>query len=113
MYAPVDLSAMNMVLSGGDSDYIALLPSGFAILPDGPGGSNGGPIHDVGSGGTLLTVAFQILVDSTTPGERIGLNSVSTINTLIKATVERIKFAVSLRCNTTSQNVTMVIIKFN
>ncbi|KAI4371661.1 hypothetical protein MLD38_009987 [Melastoma candidum] len=36
IYAPVDLMAMNVVLNGGDPDYVALLPSGFAILPDGP-----------------------------------------------------------------------------
>ncbi|KAJ8534925.1 hypothetical protein K7X08_016653 [Anisodus acutangulus] len=35
IYAPVDIAAMNVVLSGGDPDYVALLPSGFAILPDG------------------------------------------------------------------------------
>ncbi|KAJ8567804.1 hypothetical protein K7X08_020012 [Anisodus acutangulus] len=55
IYAPVDIVAMNVVLSGGDPDYVALLPSGFAILPDGGGGLNSG------TGGSLLTVAFQIL----------------------------------------------------
>jgi homeobox-leucine zipper protein len=97
VYAPVDIIAMNVVLSGGDPDYVALLPSGFAILPDGPGpgpGSNGGgPILDVGSGGSLLTVAFQILVDSA-PTAKLSLGSVATVNTLIKCTVERIKVAV-------------------
>ncbi|XP_011086174.2 LOW QUALITY PROTEIN: homeobox-leucine zipper protein MERISTEM L1 [Sesamum indicum] len=62
IYAPVDIVAMNVVLSGGDPDYVALLPSGFAILPDGPNNQSGG-IPEVGSGGSLLTVAFQILVD--------------------------------------------------
>ncbi|KAJ0921084.1 putative START domain-containing protein [Helianthus annuus] len=32
IYAPVDIASMNVVLSGGDPDYVALLPSGFAIL---------------------------------------------------------------------------------
>ncbi|KAL5989108.1 hypothetical protein ACLOJK_027210 [Asimina triloba] len=36
IYAPVDIVTMNVVLNGGDPDYVALLPSGFAILPDGP-----------------------------------------------------------------------------
>ncbi|KAJ4975091.1 hypothetical protein NE237_000197 [Protea cynaroides] len=63
IYAPVDIVAMNVVLNGGDPDYVALLPSGFAILPDGPT-IDGGIIDEVGSGGSLLTVAFQILVDS-------------------------------------------------
>lgn len=92
VYAPVDIIAMNVVLSGGDPDYVALLPSGFAILPDGPG-LNGGPILDVGSGGSLLTVAFQILVDSA-PTAKLSLGSVATVNSLIKCTVERIKVAV-------------------
>ncbi|KAJ6725279.1 HOMEOBOX-LEUCINE ZIPPER PROTEIN MERISTEM L1-LIKE, partial [Salix viminalis] len=76
IYAPVDISAMNMILSGGDPDYVALLPSGFAILPDGPGYGPAG-ILDVGSGGSLLTVSFQILVD-TVPTAKLSLGSVAT-----------------------------------
>ncbi|KAB2637548.1 homeobox-leucine zipper protein MERISTEM L1-like [Pyrus ussuriensis x Pyrus communis] len=94
IYAPVDIVAMNVVLSGGDPDYVALLPSGFAILPDGAAGSAGGGILDVGSGGSLLTVAFQILVDSV-PTAKLSLGSVATVNNLIKCTVERIRAAVT------------------
>ncbi|KAI4371130.1 hypothetical protein MLD38_019396 [Melastoma candidum] len=93
IYAPVDLSAMNIVLSGGNPDYVALLPSGFAILPDGPE-IRGGCIQDIGSGGSLLTVAFQILVD-TVPSAKISPGSVTTVNTLIKCTVERIRASLS------------------
>ncbi|KAF9589084.1 hypothetical protein IFM89_018815 [Coptis chinensis] len=81
IYAPVDISAMNMVLSGGDADYVALLPSGFAILPDGP---------TLNRGGSILTVGFQILVDSA-PTAKLSLGSVATVNNLISCTVERIK----------------------
>ena len=45
IYAPVDIVAMNVVLSGGDPDYVALLPSGFAILPDGSVGGGDGNLH--------------------------------------------------------------------
>lgn len=93
IYAPVDIVAMNVVLSGGDPDYVALLPSGFAILPDGPGQDQGG-IPELGTGGSLLTVAFQILVDSV-PTATLSLGSVATVNSLIKCTVERIKAAVA------------------
>ncbi|XP_051135177.1 homeobox-leucine zipper protein MERISTEM L1-like [Andrographis paniculata] len=86
VYAPVDIVSMNVVLSGGDPDYVALLPSGFAILPD---GSN----SDSSTSGSLLTVAFQILVDSV-PTAKLSLGSVATVNSLIKCTVERIKGAV-------------------
>ncbi|KAE8723074.1 hypothetical protein F3Y22_tig00013285pilonHSYRG00297 [Hibiscus syriacus] len=92
IYAPIDIVAMNIVLGGGDPDYVALLPSGFAILPDGPG-LNGEGIVEIGSGGSLLTVAFQILVDSI-PTAKLSLGSVATVNSLIKCTVERIKAAV-------------------
>ncbi|KAL4585459.1 hypothetical protein LXL04_010080 [Taraxacum kok-saghyz] len=94
IYAPVDIVAMNVVLSGGDPDYVALLPSGFAILPDGPGQDQLGGIPEVGTGGSLLTVAFQILVDSV-PTAKLSLGSVATVNSLIKCTVERIKAAVT------------------
>ncbi|KAI4365059.1 hypothetical protein MLD38_021079 [Melastoma candidum] len=93
VYAPVDLMAMNVVLNGGDPDYVALLPSGFAILPDGPD-VGVGCIQDIGSGGSLLTVAFQILVD-TVPSAKLSLGSVATVNTLINSTVERIKASLS------------------
>ncbi|XP_073058701.1 homeobox-leucine zipper protein MERISTEM L1-like [Primulina eburnea] len=92
IYAPVDIVAMNVVLSGGDPDYVALLPSGFAILPNGLN-NQAGEVSEVGSGGSLLTVAFQILVDSV-PTAKLSLGSVATVNSLIKCTVERIKGAV-------------------
>ncbi|GAB2301102.1 Homeobox-leucine zipper protein MERISTEM L1 [Dionaea muscipula] len=95
VYAPVDIVAMNVVLSGGDPDYVALLPSGFAILPDGPSSSSSSSSSHShgGGGGSLLTVAFQILVDSL-PTAKLSLGSIATVNNLIKCTVERIKAAV-------------------
>ncbi|CAL1393800.1 unnamed protein product [Linum trigynum] len=92
IYAPVDIVAMNVVLNGGDPDYVALLPSGFAILPD--GGAGAGESGVAAGGGSLLTVAFQILVDSV-PTAKLSLGSVATVNNLIACTVERIKAALS------------------
>ncbi|CAN1159630.1 Homeobox-leucine zipper protein HDG2 [Linum perenne] len=87
--------AMNVVLNGGDPDYVALLPSGFAILPDrtvsGNNGAESGEATAVADG-SLLTVAFQILVDSVLTA-KLSLGSVATINNLIACTVERIKAA--------------------
>lgn len=98
IYAPVDIVAMNVVLNGGDPDYVALLPSGFAILPDGTSTHSGTIGEPTGSGGSLLTVAFQILVDSV-PTAKLSLGSVATVNNLIACTVERIK--ASLSCENT------------
>ncbi|KAG2238751.1 hypothetical protein Bca4012_023438 [Brassica carinata] len=103
IYAPVDVAAMNVVLSGGDPEYVALLPSGFAILPDGStresgtasaGAEGRGNNQEVVNSGSLLTVAFQILVDSV-PTAKLSLGSVATVNSLIKCTVERIKGALA------------------
>ncbi|CAH9093362.1 unnamed protein product [Cuscuta epithymum] len=104
VYAPVDIPAMHVVMNGGDSAYVALLPSGFAIMPDGPssrGGyaensSNGGT-DQRGGGGSLLTVAFQILVNSL-PTAKLTVESVETVNSLISCTVQKIKAALQCEC---------------
>lgn len=104
IYAPVDIPAMHLVLQGGDQAYVALLPSGFAILPDGPenrrtlgvdSGMGGGPDSPRRTG-SLLTVAFQILVSSM-PSAKLTAESVTTVNNLISCTVQRIKNA--LHCD--------------
>ncbi|CAN8254065.1 unnamed protein product [Cochlearia groenlandica] len=102
VYAPVDIPAMQAVMNGGDSAYVALLPSGFAILPNAPqhrateernGNGNGGWMEE---GGALLTVAFQILVNSL-PTAKLTVESVETVNNLISCTVKKIKSA--LHCD--------------
>jgi len=93
VYAPVDIPAMQLVMNGGDSTYVALLPSGFAILPDGPSATTG---HK--TGGSLLTVAFQILVNSQ-PTAKLTVESVVTVNNLISCTIKKIKTA--LQCDAT------------
>ncbi|XP_010469038.1 PREDICTED: homeobox-leucine zipper protein HDG1 isoform X3 [Camelina sativa] len=112
VYAPVDIPAMQAVMNGGDSAYVALLPSGFAILPNaqagtqrcateepngnGNGNGNGGMCME--EGGSLLTVAFQILVNSL-PTAKLTVESVETVNNLISCTVQMIKAA--LHCDST------------
>ncbi|KAL2482163.1 Homeobox-leucine zipper protein HDG2 [Forsythia ovata] len=93
IYAPVDIVGMNMVLGGGDPEYVPLLPSGFAILPDGPTGhGGGGGMAEASSGGSLLTVAFQVLVE-TVPTAKLRLGSVANVSKLITSTVDKIKAA--------------------
>ncbi|KAK2353838.1 homeobox-leucine zipper protein ANTHOCYANINLESS [Trifolium repens] len=98
VYAPVDIPAMHVVMNGGDSAYVALLPSGFAVVPDGPGSrgtENGDATANGGEAcvsGSLLTVAFQILVNSL-PTAKLTVESVETVNNLISCTVQKIKAA--------------------
>ncbi|GER26426.1 homeobox-leucine zipper protein HDG1 [Striga asiatica] len=100
VYAPVDIPAMHVVMNGGDSAYVALLPSGFSIAPDGPHedepSSDGGPPQAHKPIGSLLTVAFQILVNSL-PTAKLTVESVETVNNLISCTVQKIKAA--LQCD--------------
>lgn len=106
VYCPVDLPAINIAMSGEDPSYIPLLPSGFTISPDGRadqgggGGGDGASTSAAGagrSGGSLITVAFQILVSSL-PSAKLNLESVTTVNNLIGTTVQQIKAA--LNCPT-------------
>ncbi|CAN6571612.1 unnamed protein product [Malus baccata var. baccata] len=91
IYAPVDIVHMKAVLNGSDPDHVPLLPSRFAILP-------GAGIGDSSSGGSsLLTVAFQLLIDSD-PTAKLSLgSSVTAANDLVDfdCTVEKIKAAFS------------------
>ncbi|KAK1412231.1 hypothetical protein QVD17_33308 [Tagetes erecta] len=98
VYAPVDIPAMHVVMNGGDSAYVALLPSGFAIVPDGGNGAvsetDNGDGNGGRGGGSLLTVAFQILVNSL-PTAKLTVESVETVNNLISCTVQKIKAALA------------------
>ncbi|KAL1813824.1 hypothetical protein DCAR_0626200 [Daucus carota subsp. sativus] len=99
--AAVDMSSMNVVMNGGDSSCVAILPSGFAIVPDCFPDSTG-PNEMVGKesscqgGGSLLTVGFQIMV-SDLPAAKLTVESVETVNNLITRTIQGIKEAI--HCN--------------
>ncbi|XP_077230301.1 homeobox-leucine zipper protein ROC8-like [Tasmannia lanceolata] len=97
VYAPVDLPAINIAMSGEDPSYIPLLPSGFTISPDGQPDHTGGASTSSSnslSSGSLITVAFQILVSSL-PSAKLNLESVTTVNNLISTTVHQIKAALN------------------
>ncbi|MCD7472920.1 hypothetical protein HAX54_014351 [Datura stramonium] len=50
VYAPVDIPTMHLVMNGADSAYVALLPSGFSIVPDGPGSLDLNMVKDLANG---------------------------------------------------------------
>lgn len=103
VYSPVDLPSINLAMSGEDTSYIPLLPSGFTIFPDGQtiGGdqrdgasSSSGGGGNGSKGGSLISVALQILVSSL-PSAKLNMESVTTVNNLISSAVQRIKSALN------------------
>ncbi|CAJ1936536.1 unnamed protein product [Sphenostylis stenocarpa] len=102
VYCPVDLPSINIAMSGEDTSCIPLLPNGFTILPDGQAEeeedgastSSNANRNMARSGGSLVTVAFQILV-STSPSAKLNKESVTTVNNLIGSTVQQIKASLS------------------
>ncbi|KAF8015033.1 hypothetical protein BT93_H0735 [Corymbia citriodora subsp. variegata] len=98
VYAPIDSTAMTIALSGEDTSTVQILPSGFTISSDGrayPGSRPSTSKSSSKPAGTLLTVAFQILVSSPSGPEQLNVESVATVNTLISATVQKIKAALN------------------
>nr|XP_043630291.1 homeobox-leucine zipper protein ANTHOCYANINLESS 2 [Erigeron canadensis] len=94
VYAAVDVQSIQVVMNGGDSSCVALLPSGFAIVPDCVADS-GAPVTKPGSeGGSLLTVGFQILVNDL-PSSKLTMESINTVINLISRTVQGIKEVVN------------------
>ncbi|KAJ8773434.1 hypothetical protein K2173_004264 [Erythroxylum novogranatense] len=100
VYAPVDITGMKSAITGCDSSNIAVLPSGFSILPD---GLESRPLlitsrqEEKGTeGGSLLTIAFQVLTN-TSPAAKLSMEFVESVSTLISCTLQNIK--TSLQCD--------------
>eukprot|EP00253_Pinus_taeda_P029578 PITA_29578 len=98
VYAPFDIASMHTVMQGGESDYVSVLPSGFVILPDGLGGTlteTESSSSSMQKRGSILTVAFQILLaNMTTP--RPAMEDVQAVQRLISYTVQKIRTALIL-----------------
>lgn len=99
VYAPVEFAGIQSVLTGCDSSNLAILPSGFSILPD---GIEGRPLvissrqeEKYTEGGSLFTMAFQILVNPS-PTVKLTTESVESVNNLVSCTLRNIR--TSLQC---------------
>ncbi|RLM74725.1 hypothetical protein C2845_PM15G05050 [Panicum miliaceum] len=70
VYSFIEKNMMRAVMDGGDNTTAFLLPSGFAILPDGhvnyaaAASSSNVPTSQNGPAGSLLTAAYQALLSS-------------------------------------------------
>ncbi|KAK2421050.1 homeobox-leucine zipper protein ANTHOCYANINLESS [Trifolium repens] len=104
VYSPINMQSLNLVTSGGDSSFVALLPSGFSILPDGyssnnnigtssDGSSSSGNDND--NGGCLLTVGLKMLLNNH-PSSKLTTESIDTANNHIATTIQKVKDALEV-----------------
>lgn len=68
---------MNLILTGRSSEYRPLLPSGFAVHPDGT------------SGGAFLTISFQLLVQGSPMPDEMN----TRVRNLTNRTTDRLRVA--------------------
>lgn len=86
VFASTRISTIDTILGGGDPNGQPLLPFGFVIHPHGPSS----PID--GSSGTLLTVAFQVLM-SKSPTADIDFVATTKVTNFLRCQCEKIKHA--------------------
>ncbi|KAL3516131.1 hypothetical protein ACH5RR_023033 [Cinchona calisaya] len=97
VYAPIDNVLTNSLLASGNPDHVELLPSGFTIYPSAPTDAS---IHSraitevAREVGSLVTVAFQILVNPVTAAN-FSTTTVSIINDLMEYTSQKIRAALT------------------
>lgn len=84
IYAPIDDSALKALLEGANSDRVAVLGSGFTILPE--------RRIDQGleTAGSILTIVFQIADENLSSPEYLPPQLVSTLHNLISGTISMI-----------------------
>ena len=93
VYSPVEKSALANLLNGGDPDHVAIMPSGFTILPDGM--SSGDDADGVGGGsGSILTIAYYIILSLIGRPLFIPHTTVSIFRQIINDTLTVIKNAI-------------------
>ncbi|KAI5660667.1 hypothetical protein M9H77_19990 [Catharanthus roseus] len=90
VYAPIDMASINMIFEEGvDYVEVKLLPSSFTILP------SDALYNDNIVNGTLLSIAFQSLVDSS-PSTNLSVASISSVDYLVRSIANKIKTALSV-----------------
>jgi homeobox-leucine zipper protein len=97
VYSPINMQSLNLVMSGGDSSFVALLPSGFSILPDGYSSNNSNGTSSDGSSssgsdnvGCLLTFGLKMLLNNH-PSSKLTTESIDTVNNHIATTIQKVK----------------------
>ncbi|XP_074336810.1 homeobox-leucine zipper protein PROTODERMAL FACTOR 2-like [Apium graveolens] len=84
VFSSTETRSIDVILGGGNSNCLPLLPSGFIILPD------GSSFGEEGTSKTLLTVSFQVLVNRS-PVADITLENAARVVQFLRYTCENIK----------------------
>lgn len=97
VYSTIDVDAVQVAMSGEDTSFIPLLPTGFILVPA-PSPASPSSNASIGDGpstiGCLLTVGMQVLA-STVVSAKLNLSSVSSINNHLCNAVSQITAALS------------------
>ncbi|CAN6209961.1 unnamed protein product [Urochloa humidicola] len=105
VYAPIGEESMYAAMKSGDNTSLSFLPSGFAILPDGrdkarhalataPSTSRA-PASSNNTGGSLLTMAYQVVLPSSPPADNnLTSSAFDEVGKFICHVIEKIKIAV-------------------
>ncbi|WOH04215.1 hypothetical protein DCAR_0623624 [Daucus carota subsp. sativus] len=88
VYAPVDDESLKALLKGGSSTDMAILGSGFTVLPENP------VEQTTGTGGSILTIVFQIADENLSSPEYLPPELVATLHNLIAGTLSLIQGSV-------------------
>ncbi|RLM73033.1 hypothetical protein C2845_PM15G05040 [Panicum miliaceum] len=100
VYSFIETNLIHAVMDGGENTSVFLLPSGFAILPDGHGkvhhdaataaaSSSGAPNGHKGAAGSLLTAAYQALLPDNPSDIAVGTfdNAENRVYNAVKQTM--------------------------
>ncbi|PIN23476.1 Transcription factor PHOX2/ARIX, contains HOX domain [Handroanthus impetiginosus] len=93
VYVPIHLPAITSAINGEDTTKIPILPSGYVISTDGRTDKRIGTSSSSSTIGSLLTVAYQILVHCGSTSKQLDMESVATVHSLISSTVQKMKVA--------------------
>lgn len=92
VYATIDVHGVQVAMSGEDTSFIPLLPTGFVVLPAPSQISSSDENVDGSVIGCLLTVGEQVLA-STVPSAKLNSSSVSSISAHLCNALQQIRAA--------------------
>jgi homeobox-leucine zipper protein len=98
VYCTIDTETMNCAIRGEDCSMLPLLPSGFTITGGGRSScDNKGEEAGVSCEGSVVTVAYQLLIGTPAEIDNPDLDAVKKMNKFVTSTVNNIRHA--LKCS--------------